>query len=211
VRAVIIGQPPSLKLPFHILGNTVETASGHHLQVIASPGHCDDHVVLYDPEEKLLLAGDAFMGSYFSTPNPDVDSRKWLATLQRLEQLDIEILVEGHGHIHTLRPDIPDFPGVVIRHDPKLAISEKLAYMRWLREQIEAGIEEKLPIRAIEASCFPWGKRSSWETCANDECIRLMSLGHFSRTELVRSFVRPGTDSLPTVYEVRMYGGESKD
>ena len=31
------------------------------LQVIASPGHCDDHVVLYDPAEKILLAGDAFM------------------------------------------------------------------------------------------------------------------------------------------------------
>ena len=35
-------------------------------------------------------------------------------------------------------------------------------------------------------------------------CIRLLSLGHFYRTELVRSFVRPGAEALPTVYEVRM-------
>jgi hydroxyacylglutathione hydrolase len=207
VRATIIGQPPNLKPPYLLLGETVDTESGY-LQVIPTPGHCDDHIVLYDPKEKLLLAGDAFMGSYFATPNPDVDSRKWLASLELLMELDIEILVEGHGHIHTLRADIPDFPGVVIREDPKLAISEKLDYLRWLREQIEAGFQEDLPVRVIEASCFPWGRRTSWETCATDECIRLLSLGHFSRTELVRSFVRKDADQLPTVYEVRMSGGE---
>lgn len=207
VRAAIIGQPPNLKEPYKLLGPNVETESGD-LKVIATPGHCDDHVVLYDPKEKLLLAGDAFMGSYFATPNPDVDSRQWLVSLERLMDLDIEILVEGHGHIHTLRNDIRDFPGVVIREDPKIAISRKLAYLRWLREQIEAGFQEQLPVRVIEASCFPWGTRATWESCATDECIRLLSLGHFSRTELVRSFVRTNADPLPTVYEVRMAGEE---
>jgi hydroxyacylglutathione hydrolase len=207
VRATIIGQPPNLKQPYHLLGETIDTESGY-LQVIATPGHCDDHIALYDPKEKVLLAGDAFMGSYFATPNPDVDSRKWLLSLERLMELDIEILVEGHGHIHTLRGDILDFPGVVIREDPKVAISQKLDYLRWLREQIAAGFQEGLPVRAIEASCFPWGSRTSWESCATDECIRLLSLGHFSRTELVRSFVRTNDDQLPTVYEIRISGGE---
>ena len=96
VRAAIIGQPPNLAQPYHLLGGSVETASGR-LLVIAAPGHCDDHIVLYDPKEKLLLAGDAFMGSYFATPNPDVDSRKWLGSLERLMELDIEILVEDMG------------------------------------------------------------------------------------------------------------------
>jgi glyoxylase-like metal-dependent hydrolase (beta-lactamase superfamily II)/predicted DCC family thiol-disulfide oxidoreductase YuxK len=207
VRATIIGQPPNLKQPYRLLGDTVESESVQ-LRVLASPGHSDDHVVLYDPKEKLLLAGDAFMGSYFATPNPDVDSRKWLVSLERLMELDIEILIEGHGHIHTLRVDIPDFPGVVIRQDPKAAISEKLNYLRWLREQIEAGFQEGLPARVIEATCFPWGRRTSWESCATDECIRLLSLGHFSRAELVRSFVRTNADPLPTVYEIRLSGGE---
>ena len=207
VRAAIIGQPPNLKQPYKLLDATVETESTE-LMVITTPGHCDDHVVLYDPKEKLLIAGDAFMGSYFATPNPDVDSRQWLDSLERLMELDIEILVEGHGHIHTLRTDIPDFPGVVIREDPKSAISKKLDYLRWLREQVEAGFQEQLPVRVIEASCFPWGRRTSWENCATDECIRLLSLGHFSRTELVRSFVRTNSDPLPTVYEVRMAGRE---
>ncbi len=207
VRAVVIGQPPNLRSPYKLLQETIDSDSVQ-LRVMATPGHCDDHVVLYDPTEKVLLAGDAFMGSYFATPNPDVDSRKWLESLERLMELDIEILVEGHGHIHTLRADVPDFPGLVIREDPKIAIAQKLEYLRWLREQIEAGFQEKLPVRVIEASCFPWGRRTSWESCATDECIRLLSLGHFSRTELVRSFVRNNADPLPTIYEVRLSGSE---
>ena len=135
------------------MGETVDTLSGQ-LRVISTPGHCDDHVVLYDYKEKLLIAGDAFMGSYFATPNPDVDSCKWIASLERLLELDIEILVEGHGHIHTLRADIPSFAGVVIRQDPRAAILEKLDYLRWLRKQIEAGIEEQLPARSSRRAVF---------------------------------------------------------
>jgi len=143
-RALVIGQPPNLEAPFRILADSLSTRSGE-LQVIEAPGHCDDHIVLYDPREKMLLAGDAFMGTYFSTPDPDVDSRKWLDTLQRLMGLDIEILVEGHGHIHTLRPDIPDFPGVVVREAPKAAMAEKIGYLCWLREQIEGDFKRACP------------------------------------------------------------------
>jgi hypothetical protein len=40
--------------------------------------------------------------------------------------------------------------------------------------------------------------------------MRLFSLGHWSRTELVRSFVRPEAESvLPLVYEARI-GKQSK-
>jgi glyoxylase-like metal-dependent hydrolase (beta-lactamase superfamily II)/predicted DCC family thiol-disulfide oxidoreductase YuxK len=210
IRALMIGQPPALEPPFELLGDVLEI-SGSRLQVIPTPGHCDDHISLYDPVEKILLAGDTFMGTYFATPNPDVDSRIWFDTLARLSQLDIEILVEGHGHIHTLRPEIPDIPGVVIREHPRAAILEKLAYMNWLRRQIESGFQEGLPIRAIEASCFPWTKRTAWENFANDELTRLLSLGHFSRSELVRSFVRDPASVLPTVYQVKFYGDSRKE
>jgi glyoxylase-like metal-dependent hydrolase (beta-lactamase superfamily II) len=179
--------------------------------VIATPGHCDDHIVLYDRREKALIAGDAFMGSYFATPNPDVDSLKWIETLERLLTLDIDVLVEGHGHVHTLRPDFPDIDGVVIREDPRAALEKKLVYLRWLREQIEAGKQEGLTPAAVEATCFPWGSGRAWESFSKNELIRFLSLGHFSRSELVRSFVRtqpqgegPG-EVRPLVYQARVY------
>ena len=100
VRSAIIGQPDPLAPPYEILGDRIATAHGE-VEVLASPGHCDDHIVLYDRGEKLLIAGDAFMGSYFATPNPDVDSLRWIETLERLLSLDIEVLVEGHGTTGT--------------------------------------------------------------------------------------------------------------
>ena len=200
----MIGQPDALAPPYEILGDRITTRHAE-LEVIAAPGHCDDHVVLYDRGEKLLIAGDAFMGSYFATPNPDVDSLKWIDTLERLLALDIEVLVEGHGHIHTLRTDFPEIGGVVIREDPRAALLKKLDYLRWLREQIDSGKREGLGPSAVEATCFPWGRGRAWESFSRNELIRLLSLGHFSRSELVRSFVRTGSEVFPTVYQARLH------
>jgi hydroxyacylglutathione hydrolase len=206
VRAAIIGQPARLEPPFEILGDRIRTRHGE-LEVLATPGHCDDHIVLYDRAEKLLIAGDAFMGSYFATPNPDVDSLKWIDTLERLLAIDVEVLVEGHGHVHTLRQDFPEIAGVVIREDPRVALEKKLDYLRWLRQQIESGRREGLTPAALEATCFPWGRGRTWESFSKNELIRVLSLGHFSRSELVRSFARsdaPG-EILPAVYQARLH------
>ena len=206
VRATIIGQPDPLLPPYEILSDRIAAAHGD-LEVLATPGHCDDHIVLYDRRERILIAGDAFMGSYFATPNPDVDSLQWIATLERLLNLEIDVLVEGHGHVHTLRSDFPDVPGVVIREDPRAALEKKLVYLRWLREQIESGRREGLTPAAVEATCFPWGTGRAWESFSKNELIRFLSLGHFSRSELVRSFVRtPSQGEIrPTVFQARIY------
>lgn len=188
-RSLMIGQPPPLEKPYEVLGTEISGKIGA-LNVIATPGHCEDQIALYDANERLLIAGDAFMGSYFSTPNPDVDSRIWIETLQRLLELDIDTLVEGHGHIHTVDPRIPDIVGVVNRQSPKVLLKDKLRFMEWIREQVEAGVREGLTADVVEASCFPWVKRISWENFINDQAIRLLSKGHFSRRELVRSFFR---------------------
>jgi hypothetical protein len=63
-------------------------------------------------------------------------------------------LVEGHGPVYKLRTDIPGFPGVVIREEPRTVTLQKLDYLRWLRKQIEAGLQDQ-ELRVIEASCFP--------------------------------------------------------
>ena len=206
VRAAIIGQPAPLQQPFGLLGEKLKTRNGE-LEVLPAPGHCDDHVVFYDRQEKVLIAGDAFMGSYFATPNPDVDSRKWIDTLESLLALDIEVLVEGHGHVHTLREDFPNITGVVIRDHPHEALERKLSYLHWLREQIETGMQEGLTPLAVEATCFPWGRGRAWESLSKDEMIRILSLGHFSRTELVRSFVRQGSvrDIFPMMYQAHLH------
>jgi glyoxylase-like metal-dependent hydrolase (beta-lactamase superfamily II) len=174
------------------------------LEVIRTPGHSDDHVSFYDPRFKLLFAGDSFMGSYFSSPNPDVDSLAWIETLERLIELGVEILVEGHGHIHTLSREIPDIPDIVIRHAPETELKAKLNFFRWVRRQIETGQREGMPPSAIAATCFPWGRRWSWERFGADLAAQALSGGEFSRVELVRSFQRrPTGEVMPDVYEIK--------
>src|ERR1019366_5322452 len=54
----------------------------------------------------------------------------------------------------------------------------------------ESGKREGLDPSAVEATCFPWGRGRAWESFSKNELVRILSLGHFSRSELVRSFVR---------------------
>ena len=202
MRRMIIGQPPRLTELAKPLGVRVATARGE-LHVIPTPGHSDDHVSFYDPGFKLLFAGDSFMGSYFSSPNPDVDSLIWIQTLERLLELGVEILVEGHGHIHTLSSEIPDIPDVVIRQSPEMELKAKLAFFHWIRRQVVTGQAEGMPASAIAASCFPWGCRWTWERFGADLAARVLSGGEFSRAELVRSFQRRSeSEIMPEVYEI---------
>ena len=143
------------------------------------------------------------MGSYFSSPNPDVDSLIWIQTLERLLELGVEILVEGHGHIHTLSSEIPDIPDVVIRQAPEAELKAKLDFFQWIRRQVVAGEAEGMPASAIAATCFPWGQCWTWERFGTDLFARLLSGGEFSKTELVRSFQRrPDGEIMPKVYEM---------
>lgn len=202
MRRMIIGQPVPLTVSAKPLGVRVATAHSE-LQVIPTPGHSDDHVSFYDPRFKLLFAGDSFMGSYFSSPNPEVDSLVWIQTLERLLDVGVEILVEGHGHIHTLSSEIPDIPDVVIRQAPEAELKAKLNFFYWIRQQVVTGQAEGMPASAIAASCFPWGRRWSWERFGADLAARVLSGGEFSRAELVRSFHRrPRGEIMPDVYEM---------
>jgi glyoxylase-like metal-dependent hydrolase (beta-lactamase superfamily II)/predicted DCC family thiol-disulfide oxidoreductase YuxK len=203
VRAAVIGQPPSLRGPVADADGGIAFRGGR-LEVLPAPGHSSDHVVLWDPDERVLLAGDAFMGAYFSSPNDDVDSHAWMSTLQRLLDLDVSVMVEGHGHVHTLRQDVPAIPGVVQRTDPRRAIERKLEFLTWLDTRIAEARADGRTNNAAVAACFPWGRRWSWERLAADEIARIATIGEFSRHQLIRSFHRAPDELLPTLFEARI-------
>ncbi|TDO93594.1 DCC1-like thiol-disulfide oxidoreductase family protein [Enemella evansiae] len=203
-RALVIGQPPSLTGPVHDAGTGVPLRAGRRLETHPAPGHCADHIVLFDPDHRIALVGDSFMGAYFSSPNAEVDSRAWITTLERLLELDVRVLVEGHGHVHTLDPAIAERTGVVIREDPRAAIEEKLTQLRWLADRIDEAATLGMAGASVTASCFPWGRRNSWETFLADETARLSTRGGFSRGELIRSFSRRPGQTLPSVLEARI-------
>ena len=57
--------------------------------------------------------------------------------------------------------------------------------------------------KAIVATCFPLGRRWSWERFDADLVAPVLSCGEFSRAELVRSFQRRADgEVMPEVYEI---------
>jgi glyoxylase-like metal-dependent hydrolase (beta-lactamase superfamily II) len=80
-------------------GVEVETDLGTW-QVHETPGHAPSHVVLHQPERKLLISGDHLLGrtvlffDYGHSPDPVAE---FLSGLDEIEPLEIGLCLPGHG------------------------------------------------------------------------------------------------------------------
>jgi glyoxylase-like metal-dependent hydrolase (beta-lactamase superfamily II) len=80
-------------------GVEVETDLGAW-QVHETPGHAPSHVVLHQPERKLMISGDHLLGrvvlffDYGHTPDP---VGEFLGGLDEIEPLDVDLVLPGHG------------------------------------------------------------------------------------------------------------------
>jgi glyoxylase-like metal-dependent hydrolase (beta-lactamase superfamily II) len=191
-RAFAFGRPHVLTCPVTDTAAGIPADDGC-LEVIPAPGHSAGHVVLFDARRRVLLIGDAFIGAYFTAANGETDGNAWLHTLRRLLDLDFDLMVEGHGRVHTLRPDVPPIPGVVVRDDPRRIIAAKLEFLTLLAQRARAARDRGLSLNRAVAECFPWQQRPSWDRLFADELARITSCGEFSRHKLVRSFIDPAT------------------
>jgi len=80
-------------------GVEVETDLGTW-QVYETPGHAPSHVVLHQPERKLMISGDHLLGrtvlffDYGHTPDP---VGEFLGGLDEVEPLAVDLVLPGHG------------------------------------------------------------------------------------------------------------------
>ncbi len=82
-----------------VAGVEVETELGAW-EVHETPGHAPSHVVLHQPERRLMITGDHLLGrvslffDHGHTPDPVAE---FLAGLDRVEGLETELCLAGHG------------------------------------------------------------------------------------------------------------------
>lgn len=81
---------------------------GKHLHIFPTPGHSQDGVSIYLPEDRLLFAGDSVVTSIVPAI-ANGDSRILQASLARLMALDIEIMVPGHGSVVYGQAQVQDW------------------------------------------------------------------------------------------------------
>ncbi len=80
-------------------GVEVDTDLGRW-QVHETPGHAPSHVVLHQPDRRLLLSGDHILGrvslffDYGHTPDP---AGEFLSSLDTVDGLDVDLVLAGHG------------------------------------------------------------------------------------------------------------------
>ena len=70
----------------------------HTFELIHLPGHTASQTAVYIPEERLVFTGDNIfhkVQSYLHQAYPD----DWLRSLKRIEELDIDVIVPGHGEV----------------------------------------------------------------------------------------------------------------
>ena len=70
-------------------------------EVVASPGHDPESIVLYQPELRVLISADALWENGFGVVFPELDGMRAFQdvrdTLNRLGQLQVDWVIPGHG------------------------------------------------------------------------------------------------------------------
>lgn len=99
--AKLIHRDPELPGPMdNIPDGTTLTGDGVTLVAIYTPGHASDHLCYYLVEEKALFTGDLILGGTTTViPPDDGDLGDYLASLRRLQALDIKRIYPAHGPV----------------------------------------------------------------------------------------------------------------
>lgn len=134
------------------------------LQVIATPGHTEDHIAIWHPERRIVATGDLFIGVKVRVAHADESPRDILASLRTVMALEPRLLLDAHR-------------GVV--RDPVPLLAAKIA---WLEETIGAITrlaDEGLTERQIRRRIL-----------GREPAVGWVSRGEYSKRGLVRSVLR---------------------
>ena len=133
----------------------------HEFQVIYTPGHASDGIVLYNRREKLLISSDTLWESDMAVMTLRVEGSTALfhmqQSLQKLEALDVKIVYPGHG-----KPFV----------DMKKALSkcsERIEYYLLHRDKIGEDLIKKIIVYTLlmkksvrESTFFPYLMETHW-------------------------------------------------
>jgi glyoxylase-like metal-dependent hydrolase (beta-lactamase superfamily II) len=102
---------------------------GGELKVVHTPGHESGHCCFLEPHDGLLFTGDHILGRGTTVvAPPDGDMALYLQSLEKLRDLDMEVILPGHG------------PAI---DDPHAKIEEYLSHRLARERQILAEVERE--------------------------------------------------------------------
>ena len=127
--------------PDHILadGDTFETGE-FSLQVIHTPGHASNHLCYLHNGLNWLFTGDHIInGSTVVIDPPDGSMGDYLRSLERLDSLDLDAILPGHG-------DVIDAPHAAIEWLINHRLEREAKVIAALQEQPDSTSRELVPL-----------------------------------------------------------------
>lgn len=162
-RRLFWGWPePSIAKPIEE-GFAVVTQN-YRLQTIYTPGHSPDHMCLYEPDRGYIFSGDLFVGGRDRALRPEYDIWQIIASLKKISRLPVKILFPGSARV---------------RENPEETLQKKIRYLEAFGEQVIKMHRTGWSVNAIVR-----------KLCGRKMWVEMVTLGHFSRKNLILSFLR---------------------
>jgi len=160
-RRLVWGTP----LPSEMGAVDTEIKTQHfHFLVIVTPGHTDDHICLYEPNEGWLFSGDLFLNEQVKYLRDDEDIYTILDSLK------------GIASLHPKKM-FCSFSGFIDKAQE--AIHRKIDYLENLKSGVEKGLQQGLSPQDIQRNLLGRGDRFSFITA-----------GQISKKNLIDAFLR---------------------
>lgn len=160
-RRFVWGTPPPSEMAQ--VDSEVRTKKYRFL-IILTPGHSDDHICLYEPNEGWLFSGDLFLDEEVRYTREDEDVYSLLDSLKIIAPLPI-------------RKMFCSFSGVI--ESPREAIQKKIDFLENLREKVEEGLKQGLSSQEIQKRLLGTGDR-----------FRFVTAGQISKKNTIHTFLK---------------------
>lgn len=110
-------------------GEMVLHLGGKTVQLIHTPGHTEDCLVVYVKEDKVLFGSDTVMPVPFIVQG---DWQQMIDSLERIRELPLDNIVQGHGEV-LLRGEIPQ------------ALESSIHYLKTIHKVVRQYVKEGRP------------------------------------------------------------------
>jgi glyoxylase-like metal-dependent hydrolase (beta-lactamase superfamily II) len=136
----------------------------YRFRVIYTPGHSPDHLCLYEPGQEWLFTGDLFVGGKDRALRAGYNIWQIIDSLKHVAELPVKWMFPGSARV---------------RENPKQDLASKIAYLEELGGRVLELYRKGWEVRAIVRAL-----------CGKPMMVEFVTLGHFSRRNLVLSFIR---------------------
>lgn len=134
------------------------------LEIVATPGHTADHVVVWDAEQRIVASGDLFLGVKIRVAHAHESPSQLLQSLRTVAALEPRILLDAHR-------------GVV--ENATAMLRAKVAWLEDVMGDVHTLAAMGFSERVIQRRLL-----------GRESLVGLASLGEYSKLSLVRAILR---------------------